>query len=136
MSVYQKSTYEKYGGMGLLFKIARYTEAQYEQFLSSDGSGRSFFAKASSKGDSNEGSAYYGFFTPTDVQAPEDNEAYAMLASSVGDFVKEDFVESNRLSAHATGVFGTTRGASLHQVLPSCREGGKDEAWTSTSPNG
>lgn len=136
MSVYQKSTYEKYGGMGLLFKIARYTEAQYEQFLSSDGSGRSFFAKASSKGDSNEGSAYYGFFTPTDVQAPDDHEAYAMLASSVGDFVKEDFVERNRLSAHSDQeFFGRTYTYDGDHVFIKyypyfAENGSKDEAWT------
>ena len=45
---------------GFIFSIVRYTQAQYEQFLCSDGSGQSFFAK--------DNTYYYGWIVPTDVQ--------------------------------------------------------------------
>ena len=92
ISLYQKSTYEKEPGTGLLFRVVRYTEAQYEQFLSSDHSGQGFFAK--------DDAHYYGFSSPTDVQAPYDWEAYQELASSLKDFIKTDFTKRNRLTAH------------------------------------
>lgn len=95
--VYQKSTYEKYEGAGFLFSIVRYTEAQYEQFLSSDGSGQSFFAK--------DETSYYGFFFATDVQAPDDYETFSRLFSAVGDYVKSDMITRNRLTSYSDDEF-------------------------------
>lgn len=95
--VYQKSAYEKYEGMGFLFSIARYTEAQYEQFLVSDRSGQSFFAK--------DATYYYGFFHATDVQAPDNYEAFGALFSAVGDYVKSDMIERNGLIPYDDAEF-------------------------------
>ncbi|MEA4848640.1 MAG: M56 family metallopeptidase [Clostridiaceae bacterium] len=97
ISVYQKSTYEKYEGTGWLFSITRYTEAQYEQFLCSDGSGQSFFAK--------DDKYYYGFFFATDVQATDDYEAFSKLFSDVGDFVKSDMISRNGLNSYSDAEF-------------------------------
>ncbi|MGE5580485.1 MAG: hypothetical protein ACM3WU_10620 [Bacillota bacterium] len=137
ISVYQRSTYEKYKGMGRLFSIVRYTEARHEQFLTSDGSGGRFFAKEVSKGGSKEGSYYYGFFTATDVQSAEGQEdAYATLLSSVGDFVKSDFVERNRLTAYSDDEFFartyTYEGEHVFiKYYPYFAvNGSKDEVWT------
>lgn len=66
ISVYEKRSFEeakkKYpdGYAGYIFSIVRYNKAQYEQFLCSDGSGQSFFAR--------DDNYYYGWFIPTDVQ--------------------------------------------------------------------
>jgi len=96
--VYQKSTYEKHDGMGFLFGIVRYTEAQHEQYLGSDGSGQSFFAK--------DKTYYYCFSEATDVQAlPDDYEAFNALLSAVGDFVKSDMIERNGLTAYSDKDF-------------------------------
>lgn len=93
LSIYLKSTYEKYPEMGRLFDLVRYTEAQYEQALTSVGTGLSFFAK--------DAKHYYGFSFPTDVQQlPDDHEAYAELFSSVGDFIRKDFIQRNGLTAY------------------------------------
>lgn len=97
LSVYQKSTYEKYPGTGLLFHIVRYTQAQYEQFLCSDGSGQSFFAR--------DDEHYYGFFHATDVQAPDDYEAFSALFAAVGDFVRSDMIARNGLTAYSDREF-------------------------------
>ena len=92
ISAYQKTVYDKYPGMGLLFHIVRYTEAEYEQALSAVDTGLSFFGK--------DDTHYYGFAFPTDVQSPEDFEEYQALFLSVGDFVRSDFVQRNRLTAY------------------------------------
>lgn len=97
ISVYQKSTYEKYEGLGWLFNIVRYTEAQYEQFLCSDGSGQSFFAK--------DETYHYGFFHATDVQAPDDYESFSQLFSAVAGFVKNDMIVRNDLIPYSDGEF-------------------------------
>ena len=91
--VYQKSAYEKNEGMGFLFSIVRYTEARHEQFLSSDGSGQSFFAK--------DETSYYGFFFATDVQAPDNYETFSRLFSAVGDYVKSDMITRNGLTPYS-----------------------------------
>lgn len=137
ISFYQKASYEKYKGMGRLFSIVRYTEARHEQYLGSDGSGQTFFAKTTLKDDSKEGLYYYGFFTPTDVQAAEgQGDAWATLLSSVGDFVKGDFVMRNRLTAHSDDEFFartyTYEGEHVFiKYYPYFAENGsKDEVWT------
>lgn len=138
ISVYQKSSYEKYKGMGRLFSIVRYTEAQHEQFLGSDGSGQSFFAKSKegSVADS-KATYYYGFFTPTDAQSAEgQGDAWATLLSSVGDFVKSDFIERNNLIAHSDDEFFartyTYEGEHVFiKYFPYFAENGsKEEVWT------
>lgn len=128
ISLYQKSTYEKEPGTGLLFRVVRYTEAQYEQFLSSDHSGQGFFAK--------DDAHYYGFSSPTDVQAPYDWEAYQELASSLKDFIKTDFTKRNRLTAHDDNeFFGRTYTYDGEHVFIKyypyyAVDGSKDEVWT------
>lgn len=132
LSVYQKSAYEKYKGMGRLFSIVRYTEAQYEQFLSTDGSGARFFAKEESK----EGPLYYGLFTPTDVQSVDDHDAFRTLQSSLIEFVKSDLLERNHLTAYSDDEFfaRTYTYDSEHVFInyyPYFAENGsKDEVWT------
>ncbi len=126
--VYQKSTYDKYQGMGYLFSIVRYTQAQYEQFLTSDGSGQTFFAK--------DGNYYYGFFFATDVQAPDDHEGFAALFSAVGDYVKSDVIARNHLTAYSDKeFFGRTYTYEGEHVFLSYYpyygyNGSKEEVWT------
>jgi len=126
--VYQKSTYEKYEGMGFLFSIVRYTEAQYEQFLSSDGSGQSFFAK--------DETSYYGFFFATDVQAPDDYEAFSKLFSAIGDYVKSDMITRNGLTSYSDDEFFNRNYTydSEHIFLSYypyyAYNGSKEEVWT------
>lgn len=128
ISVYQKSAHERQPGTGFLFSLARYTEAQYEQFLCSDGSGRSFFAK--------DDAHYYGFFFPTDVQALDDYEAYENLFLSVGEFVRSDFIQRNRLTAYSDDeFFGRTYTYEGEHVFFKyypyyAANGSKDEVWT------
>ncbi len=126
--VYQKSAYEKYEGMGFLFSIVRYTEAQHEQFLSSDGSGQSFFAK--------DKTSYYGFFFATDVQAPDDYEAFSKLFSAVGDYVKSDMITRNKLTSYSDDEFFNRNYTydSEHVFLSYypyyAYNGSKEEVWT------
>ena len=128
IKVYQKSAYEKFEGMGFLFRIVRYTEAQYEQFLCSDGSGQSFFAK--------DGEYYYGFFFATDVQSPGDYEAFSQLFSEAGDFVKSDMISRNGLTAYSDKEFfnKTYTYESEHIFLSYypyyAYNGSKEEVWT------
>ena len=128
IKVYQKSSYEKFKGAGFLFSIARYAEAQYEQFLCSDGSGQSFFAK--------DGEYYYGFFFATDVQAPDDYEAFSQLFKDVGDFVKSDMISRNGLTAYSDQEFfnKTYTYESEHIFLSYypyyAYNGSKEEVWT------
>lgn len=98
IKIYQKSAYEKYNGMGFLFSVDRFTQAQYELFLGSDGSGRSFFAR--------DDAYYYGFFIATDVQTmPEDSENFKKLLSAVGDYVKRDMITRHSLTAYSDSEF-------------------------------
>ncbi|HOM43610.1 MAG TPA: hypothetical protein PK481_08765, partial [Bacillota bacterium] len=128
IKVYQKSAYDKYEGMGFLFSISRYTEAQYEQFLCSDGSGQSFFAK--------DGEYYYGFFFATDVQSPDDYEAFSKLFSEVGGFVKSDMISRNGLTAYSDKEFFNKAYTyeSEHIFLSYypyyAYNGSKEEVWT------
>ena len=113
ISVYEKQSYEEslkdYGGedgAGFLFSIARYTQAQYEQFLSSDGSGQSFFAR--------DDTYYYGWFTATDVQfyrsggeintESDDWKSWTELWERCGD-IKADFITRNQLTAYDDSEF-------------------------------
>lgn len=125
--VYQKSAYEKYEGMGFLFSIVRYTEARHEQFLSSDGSGQSFFAK--------DETSYYGFFFATDVQAPDDDETFSGLFSAVGDYVKSDMITRNGLAPYSDDEFFKRNYTydSEHIFLsyyPYANNGSREEVWT------
>ncbi len=72
----------EYGGF--LFSVLKYTTAQHEQFFTQDGSGYSFFAT--------DGEFYYGFYQPTDVQAPpEYYDDYAALSLELRNFIVDDF---------------------------------------------
>lgn len=123
----EKSTHEKYPGMGLLFSIVRYTEAHYEQFLASDGSGLRFFAK--------DDRYYYGFMFPTDMQA-YDYESYAQLLESLRDFIESDFLKRNRLTPYDDSeFFGRTYTYDGEHVFMKYYpyyvvNGKKDEVWT------
>ena len=114
ISVYEKQSYEDsradYGeeaAAGFLFSIARYTQAQYEQFLCSDGSGQSFFAK--------DDTYYYGWFTATDVQFyrsggqirdTNSDEWKAWEALYEGcNAIKDDFTARNHLTAYSDSEF-------------------------------
>jgi len=111
LSAYEKRSYEAAladypnGHAGHIFSIVRYTKAQYEQFLCSDGSGLSFFAK-----DSNY---YYGWLIPTDVQFySKDNvdmesdewKSWAMLNEKCK-AIKDDFIARNNLIAYSDSEF-------------------------------
>jgi len=114
ISVYEKKSYEDaeadYGEgvtSGLLFSIVRYTQAQYEQFLCSDGSGLAFFAK--------DDTYYYGFLTPTDVQfyrsgmtntdnTSEERKAFLAL-NERSTAIRDDFAQRNRLEAYSDSEF-------------------------------
>lgn len=112
--VYEKRSYEesqKDWGVGeeggYLFSIVRYTRAQYEKFLASEGSGESFFAK--------DDTYYYGWFFPTDVQLyrsesqtldteSQDWKEWEALMES-GEGIKADFIERNGLTPYSDSEF-------------------------------
>jgi hypothetical protein len=113
ISVYEKQSYEEsladYGGedgAGYLFSIARYTRAQYEQYLGSDGSDQSFFAK--------DDNYYYGWFVPTDVQfyrtggtistESDDWKVWTELKEKCGE-IRGDFIARNCLTAYSDSEF-------------------------------
>ena len=114
LSVYEKRSYEDtqkdYGADsegGYLFSIVRYTRAQYEKFLMSDGSGQSFFAK--------DDTYYYGWFTATDVQfyrsgtttldpESEDLKNWQALFDAC-DGIKADFIQRNKLTPYSDSEF-------------------------------
>jgi beta-lactamase regulating signal transducer with metallopeptidase domain len=113
ISVYEKRSLEDartdFGddaGMGFIFSLARYTQAQYEQFLASDGSGQSFFAK--------DDTYYYGWFTATDVQfyrsdndidlESDDWKAWEALCDKCAD-IKTDFIARNHLTPYSDSEF-------------------------------
>lgn len=113
ISVYEKQSYEESQKdmgedvhMGFLFSIARYTQKQYEQFLGSDGSGQSFFAR--------DDTYYYGYFTATDVQyyrsdgmivtESDDWKAWEELYR-MGGLVTTDMIARNGLTAYSDSEF-------------------------------
>lgn len=114
LSIFEKKSYEDSKAdngegyyMGFLFSIVRYTQAQYEQFLCSDGSGLNFFAK--------DDTYYYGWETFTDVQfyrsgnmtintESDDWKAWATLYDSLS-VIKGDFITRNRLTAYSDDEF-------------------------------
>lgn len=112
ISVYEKRSYEasraEYGEdgyAGYLFSIARYTQAQYERFLGSDGSGQSFFAR--------DDTYYYGWFIPTDVQFyfsgsldtdSDEWKAWVALNEKCTD-IKSDFIVRNHLTPYSDSEF-------------------------------
>jgi beta-lactamase regulating signal transducer with metallopeptidase domain len=113
ISVYEKQSLEDaradFGddaGMGFIFSIARYTKAQYEAFLASDGSGQSFFAR--------DDTYYYGWFTATDVQfyrsggeistESDDWKKWEELIEKCGD-IKTDFIDRNHVTAYSDSEF-------------------------------
>lgn len=112
ISVYEKQSYEESradyggeGGGGYLFGICRYTRAQYEAFLSADGSGLSFFAK--------DGTYYYGHTFATDVQfyrsglESYEEDAFAPWTelSEQVDGILNDFISRNTLTAYSDSAF-------------------------------
>jgi len=115
ITVYEKQSYEDSRAAsdgevtaGLLFSIVRYTQAQYEQFLRWDNSGRSFFAK--------DDTYYYGWFIPTDVQFyhadlvsddinnSDDWKAWEQLNEDCLS-IRDDFIVRNSLTAYSDSEF-------------------------------
>jgi len=112
ISVYEKRSYEEsraeYGEdsyAGYLFSIVRYTQAQYERFLGSDGSGQSFFAR--------DDTYYYGWFIPTDVQFyfagsldtdSDEWKAWVALNEKCKD-IRSDFTARNHLTPYSDSEF-------------------------------
>lgn len=114
ISVFEKKSYEdgevdigEDSYMGFLFSIVRYTQAQYEQFLCSDGSGLNFFAK--------DAMYYYGWATATDVQFYRsgsmtintdsyDWKVWNELNENLT-VIKGDFIARNRLTAYSDDEF-------------------------------
>jgi len=114
ISVYEKQSYEENradygeeGTTGFMFSIVRYTQAQYEQFLCSDGSGQSFFAK--------DDTYYYGWFTATDVQFyrsggqirdtnSDEWKAWEALYDGCN-AIKNNFIARNHLTAYSDSEF-------------------------------
>jgi len=112
ISVYEKRSYEESMAdhgfkAGAMFSIARYTQAQYELVLSTDGSGKSFFAR--------DDNYYYSWVQPTDVQfyrSGNDNldtgsdgwNAWIVLHKK-RDEIGEDFIARNNLTAYSDSEF-------------------------------
>ena len=110
--VYEKQSYEESRAdwgedsyAGFLFGIVRYTQAQYEGYLSSEGSGLSFFAK--------DDAYYYGHGYATDVQFyrsdidtyTEDVFAPWNELTDAVDGILDDFVSRNNLTAYSDDEF-------------------------------
>lgn len=96
ISVYEKQSYEEsradWGGEdggGYLFGICRYTQAQYESYLCSDGSGLSFFAK--------DDTYYYGHTFATDVQ---------FYRSGIKSYEEDVFAPWTELTEQVDGILG------------------------------
>ncbi len=114
-SVYEKRSYEAYqavyseGYAGYIFSIMRYSEARYEQFLGSDGSGESFFAK--------DDTYYYCWFTPTDVQFYYEGAHEGDLGTDSDEWkawrelnekceaIRDDFIARNNLNVYSDSEF-------------------------------
>lgn len=110
--VYEKQSYEESltdwgegAGCGFLFDIVRYTPAQHEQYLCSDGSGLTFFAK--------DDTYYYGHGYATDVQFycsdidtySEDPFAPWTELTDAVDGIMDDFISRNDLTAYSDHEF-------------------------------
>ena len=105
-SVWEKRSYEAAGGgdtdMGWLFTLARWDQAQYEQYLVSDGSGVDLFAC--------KDGWYYVRFHPTDVRfysdsqdqatLEEQSKAWETLNTRLPEEVCPDFIARNGLEAY------------------------------------
>lgn len=141
-SVYEKRSFEeawiKYpeSYAGYLFTIVRYTKAQYEQFLCSDASGQSFFAK--------DDIYYYGWFVPTDVQfyfegnldMQSDEWKEWVDLNEKCKAIKDDFIVRNNLDAYSDSEFWDREYTydSKHIILSYYPyyeyDGSKEEVWT------
>lgn len=114
ISVYEKQSYEESradygeeGATGFMFSIVRYTQAQYEQFLCSDGSGHSFFAR--------DDTYYYDWFAATDVQFYRSGMGSPYTDSSGWkewqtlnqkcNTIKDDFISRNHLTPYSDSEF-------------------------------
>lgn len=103
LAVYETRSYETAGPemeMGWIFSLARYDQIGFEEALTVDNSGRTFFAR----GDG----WYYAALTPTDVRfwsedPPEVQEAqvavWEQLVSRLPEEVLPDFIARNGLEA-------------------------------------
>lgn len=105
-SVWEKRSYEAAGGgdtdMGWLFTLARWDQAQYEQYLVSDSSGVEPFAY--------KDGWYYVRFHPTDVRfysdsqdqatLEEQSKAWETLNTRLPEEVCPDFIARNGLEAY------------------------------------
>ena len=105
-SVWEKRSYEAAGGgdtdMGWLFTLARWDQAQYEQYLVSDSSGVDLFAC--------KDGWYYVRFHPTDVRfysdsqdqatLEEQSKAWETLNTRLPEEVCPDFIARNGLEAY------------------------------------
>ncbi|OUN18707.1 hypothetical protein B5G34_17945 [Flavonifractor sp. An82] len=111
ITVREKRSYEAAGGgdtdMGWLFTLARWDQAQYEQYLVSDGSGVDPFAR--------KDGWYYVRFHPTDVRfysesqdqatLEEESKAWETLNTRLPEEVKADFIARNGLEQYDDGMY-------------------------------
>ena len=138
VAFYMKSQLEKYAdtNMGWLFSIIKYSRAQYEEYLMSDGSGMSFFAVDDGGMDDRTYWTYYGFFVPTDVRFDMDaGERYPELQETLGRSVKESVMALNDLTVFS-GDEGDYTYPGNHMTLLyypyNDYNGTKDEIYTLT----
>ena len=110
-SVWEKRSYEAAGGgdtdMGWLFTLARWDQAQYEQYLVSDSSGVDLFAC--------KDGWYYVRFHPTDVRfysdsqdqatLEEQSKAWETLNTRLPEEVCPDFIARNGLEAYDASMY-------------------------------
>lgn len=123
VSVYEKKSWEDtkadwdYDGGGFLFGIDRYTQAQYEQYLTQDGSGISPFATG--------GGYYYMHTFATDVQfyrsdveeyTHEITEPWQQLSARVNGILS-DFTVRNGLEPFSRNSSGFTYDGAHRYVL-------------------
>ena len=98
--------------------------------MQTDGSGISFYAR--------DDQWYYGFSFATDVQAPDDQEAFAQLLSELGEYVKYDMITRNNLTPYSDDEFFERPYTydSPHIILNYypyyAYDGSKEEVWTLT----
>ncbi len=102
IEVYQTATYEKYPGMGLLFRIVRHTPAAFEDYWPGRDmvGGGAHFAK--------DDGYYYSVETPTDVQADVETkgvlEEYEALYGEIDSSILPAFIEANGLTPYDHSV--------------------------------
>lgn len=143
ISVYEKKSVESAAadgidspGLGYLFSFVRFDRMQYEQFLCSDGSGLSFFAK--------DDDWYYGYVQATDVRYYRSGDVYMdkaeraawdTLHDEMGPSVRDDFIVRNDLTTYSDddARLEYTYGGE-HQLLNYYPDysvnGSKDEVYT------